>query len=152
MRKLIAVAGLGAALTYFFDSASGARRRAEARDRLLAFLRHRKRDLGAVRAEAYALVQKATHLRERPKPDLDDTTLAQKVQSQVFRDADVPKGQINVNAEEGIVILRGQVDSPELIRELETKTRKVHGVKDVENLLHLPGAQAEMHQAHESGA
>ena len=55
-----------------------------------------------------------------------------------------------MNAEEGIVILRGQVDSPELIRDLEKKTRKVHGVKDVENLLHLPGAQAEMHQAHGS--
>jgi BON domain len=150
MRKLIAVAGLGAALTYFFDSVSGARRRAEARDRLQAFLRRRKRDLGAVQAEAHALVQKATHLRERPKPDLDDATLAQKVQSQIFRDADVPKGHINVNAEEGIVILRGQVDRPELIRDLEKKTRKVHGVKDVENLLHLPGAQAEMHQAHGS--
>ena len=148
MRKLIAVAGLGAALTYFFDSVSGARRRAEARDRLLAFLRRRQRDLGAVQAEAHGLVQKATHLREKPKPDLDDATLAQKVQSRIFRDPDVPKGQINVNAEEGIVILRGQVDRPELIRDLEKKTRKVHGVKDVENLLHLPGAQAEMHQAH----
>ena len=150
MRKLIAVAGLGAALTYLFDPVSGARRRAEARDRLLAFLRRRKRDLGAVQAEAHALVQKATHLREKPKGDLDDATLAQKVQSQIFRDEDVPKGQINVNAEEGIVILRGQVDRPELIRDLEKKTRKVHGVRDVENLLHLPGAQAEMHQAHGS--
>ena len=41
MRKLIAVAGLGAALTYLFDPVSGTRRRAEARDRLLAFLRRR---------------------------------------------------------------------------------------------------------------
>lgn len=148
MRKLIAGAGLGAALTYLFDSESGARRRAEARDRLLAFLRRRKRDFGTLQADAHALVKKATHLREKPKPDLDDATLAQKVQSQVFRHPDVPKGQINVNAEEGIVILRGQVDRPELIRDLEKRTRKVHGVKGVENLLHLPGAETPMHSAH----
>ena len=58
----------------------------------------------------------------------------------IFRDPDVPKGQIDVNAEDGIVILRGEVEGPALIKDLEEKTRSVQGVKDVENLLHLPGA------------
>jgi len=51
----------------------------------------------------------------------------------------VPKGQINVNAENGVVVLRGQVEESELIRDLEAKTRKVQGVREVENLLHTPG-------------
>jgi hypothetical protein len=34
----------------------------------------------------------------------------------------------------------------ELIDELVDQTRKLRGVRDVENLLHLPGAQAPMHE------
>ena len=152
MRKLIAVAGLGAGLTYFFDPDNGARRRAQARDRFLAFFRRRGRALGgvanSVQAEAYGLVQKAKHRTEQPKPDPDDATLAQKVESEIFRDAHVPKGQINVNAEHGVVILRGEVGQPQLIEELEQKTRRFRGVKGVENLLHVTGTEAPMHQAH----
>jgi osmotically-inducible protein OsmY len=152
MRKLIAVAGLGAGLTYFFDRDNGARRRAQARDRFLAFFRGRGRGLGgvasSVQAEAYGLVQKAKHRTEQPKPDPDDATLAQKVESEIFRAADVPKGQINVNAEHGVVILRGEVAQADLIEELEKKTRAVQGVKGVENLLHVTGTEAPMHQAH----
>jgi osmotically-inducible protein OsmY len=68
--------------------------------------------------------------------ELDDATLVDKVESIVFRDHDVPKGQININAENGVVFLRGQVERPELVETLEKRVRKVGGVKDVENLLH----------------
>jgi hypothetical protein len=153
MRKLLTLAGLGAALTYFFDPESGARRRALARDRTLAFFRRRGRDLeraaGGVQAEAHGLVQKAKHLnKEEQLRDPDDATLARKVETEIFRDPEVPKGQINVNAEDGIVVLRGEVERPELIDDLEQKTRSVQGVKGVENLLHTPGSEAPMHQAH----
>ena len=152
MRKLIAVAGIGAGLTYFLDPDSGTRRRAEARDRLRAFFRGRGRALeslaGSAQSEAFRLVQKAKHRREQPKGEVDDVTLAQKVESTIFRDVDVPKGQINVNAEDGVVVLRGQVERPELIDALVEKTRGIQGVKGVENLLHVTGTEAPMHQAH----
>jgi BON domain len=149
MRKLLTLAGLGAALTYFFDPQSGPRRRAMARDRVVAFFRRHGQDVGGtVQAEAKGLVNKAAHLKEARKADPDDATLTRKVESEIFRDPDVPKGQIDVNAENGIVILRGEVERPELITDLEKTTRSVQGVKDVENLLHVPGAEAEMHQAH----
>lgn len=45
--------------------------------------------------------------------------LAHKVESVVFRDPKFPKGQISINAEEGEVFLRGQVDRRELIHDLE---------------------------------
>jgi osmotically-inducible protein OsmY len=130
---------LGAALTYFFDPDNGKRRRRVTADRIAALLRrHGGRLARGTVSEAYALKQKATHRREEPKPQPDDVTLARKVETEIFREAEVPKGKINVNAENGKVVLRGEVDSPELIDELVAKARKVQGVQDVESLLHTP--------------
>lgn len=72
----------------------------------------------------------------------DDATLVDRVKSEIFRDAEAPKGDVNVNAEYGRVILRGQVESEDMIRDLAERTRQVEGVQDVENLLHVPGAEA----------
>ena len=93
-------------------------------------------------AQASAAKQKATHLKEEEKPQPDDATLAHKVETEIFRDADIPKGRINVNAENGKVVLRGEVEQPELIQDLEKRTKKVQGVQEVENLLHVPGTPA----------
>jgi osmotically-inducible protein OsmY len=72
-------------------------------------------------------------------PDYDDVTLARKVETEIFRDADAPKGDVNVNVEHGVVFLRGTVKTVELMKELEAKARKVDGVDEVNNLLSLPG-------------
>ncbi|MGH3051530.1 MAG: BON domain-containing protein [Gaiellaceae bacterium] len=144
MRRLLGLAAIAAAVTYFFNPQEGARRRAEARDRIAGFFRRGVREgeqLGrSVSAQAEGLAEQATELQEEPQPD--DVTLTQKVESEIFRDVDVPKGQINVNAENGKIYLRGEVGKPELIEDLEQRARKVQGVQDVENLLHLPGAEA----------
>jgi hypothetical protein len=143
--RFLRFAAIGAALVYFLDPQQGARRRNMARDRILAFFRRRGR--GAARfgrgaaSEAYGVKQKVTHLREEPK-DYDDQTLKAKVESEVFRPADAPKGDVNVNVENGVVYLRGQVERPELIDDLESRVRAVQGVREVENLLHVPGTQA----------
>ena len=127
---------LGAALSYFFDPENGKRRRKVTADRLAALVRrHGGRLMKGTGSQAHALKQKATHLREEPKPQPDDVTLARKVETEIFRGADVPKGKINVNAENGKVVLRGEVDSPEMIEDLVSKARKVQGVQDVESLL-----------------
>jgi osmotically-inducible protein OsmY len=148
--RLLKWLGLGALLAYFLDPQSGRQRRNVARDRLLASFRRtarRTERMGhGVAAEAHGVTQKVTHLKEEEKPQPDDATLAHKVESEIFRDADVPKGQINVNAQEGVVQLRGEVPRPELIDDLVEKARKVQGVRDVENLLHTPGDPAPMHE------
>ena len=146
MLRTLRNVALGALLAYFFDPDNGRRRRALARDRVPAFFRglskKAERTGKAVAAEAEGVKQKATHLKEEEKPQPDDVTLARKVETEIFRDADVPKGQINVNAENGKIVLRGEVEKPELIKDLEKKTRKVQGVTEVENLLHTPGSAA----------
>jgi hypothetical protein len=150
MRKLISLAALAAAATYFLDPQNGKRRRAMTRDRVTALFRRagRKGERAgrAVAAEATGLAAKAEHLQEEEKPQPDDVTLARKVESELFRDEDVPKGRININAENGKIVIRGEVDRPELISELEERVRKVQGVQGVENLLHVPGTPAPTHQ------
>jgi osmotically-inducible protein OsmY len=76
----------------------------------------------------------------------DDARLARKVESELARLDDRPKEKISVNSAEGVVQLRGEADSQELIDTLAERARTVEGVRDVENLLHLPGAEAPMHQ------
>src|SRR3954471_2676044 len=76
----------------------------------------------------------------------DDVTLLQQVESELFRSHHEAKGRVSVNSANGVVQLRGEVDSPELIDDLVERARSVSGVKDVENLLHTPGSNAPMHQ------
>jgi osmotically-inducible protein OsmY len=122
MTKALRFAALGAALAYFFDPDNGKRRRKATVKRLTGFARRRREGVQG--------------------PPQDDVTLARKVESEIFRDADVPKGAIDINAEHGKVVLRGEVDSTELIEELVGKARRVQGVEEVESLLHTPGQQA----------
>ena len=82
--------------------------------------------------------------KTHPK-DYDDATLKDKVESELFRAEHEVKGSISVNAQEGVVQLRGELPSQDLIDALVARTKQIHGVKDVESLLHLPGTEAPMH-------
>ena len=146
----LAAAG-GALAAFFLDPVSGRGRRAQLGQRVPAFFRRRSREaarLGrGVSADAYGLKQGLAHREQEPKHGvLNDPALARKVETEIFRDPDVPKGNINVQAHDGIVELRGEVPRPELIDELVERARSVPEVRDVENLLHLPGTPAPMHQ------
>ncbi len=68
--------------------------------------------------------------------DYDDATLAHKVETELFRPADAPKGQVSVNVNDGVVELRGELPDQQQIDELGESARKIGGVKDVRNLLH----------------
>jgi osmotically-inducible protein OsmY len=145
IKMFMAGAGLGAGLAYFFDPDNGNRRRSVVRDRTAGTARsgvqQAEQAAQAAGAQAHGLKQKATHLSEEPKPQPDDVTLARKVETEIFRGADVPKGSINVNAEDGIVYLRGEVKRPEDVKELGKAAGAVEGVRGVENLLHTPGSE-----------
>jgi osmotically-inducible protein OsmY len=144
MPFFLAAAVGGAALAYFMDPQNGRRRRHVTRDRALSLAKHGSRRgrklLHHVSSDARGYVERIRHSGDSTE-ELDDATLVDKVESIVFRDRDVPKGQININAEKGVVFLRGQVEEPELVRSLEDRVRKVGGVRDVQNLLHTPGEQ-----------
>jgi osmotically-inducible protein OsmY len=51
-------------------------------------------------------------------------------------------GNVDVEIAGRMVVLRGRVDSPEAIRELERSAATAPGVEGVRVLLHLPGRKA----------
>jgi osmotically-inducible protein OsmY len=138
----LAAAMGGAALAYFLDPQAGRRRRHVTRDRVFSLAKQGSRRgrklVHHVSSDARGYVERTRHARGT-SGELDDATLVDKVESIVFRTRDVPKGKININAENGVVFLRGEVERPELVEGLEARVRKVSGVRGVENLLHTPG-------------
>src|SRR6266516_1229715 len=145
MPVFLLAGAVGAALAYFFDPDNGNRRRKLTADKVGKYFRSTSRLAEDVAAQAQGVKQKVTHLKEQDKPQPDDATLAHKVETIIFRDADVPKGQINVNAEDGVVTLRGEVPDETMLNALVERTREIAGVRQVESLLHLPGQDAPMH-------
>src|SRR5439155_15666345 len=106
-RRILRGVFLGWLAAYLFDPRLGRGRRAVARDWVLArgrrLLRRGERAQRYATATAYGKTQAFLHRHEAKKPQPDDATLAHKVETIIFRDADVPKGQININAEDGVV-------------------------------------------------
>jgi osmotically-inducible protein OsmY len=144
LTTFVAGAGIGAAAVYFIDPQSGARRRALAADKAGKAARQGGGTVqGAVQsagAQAQGMAARAQHAATGgDSAPGDDNTLKNKVETEIFRAADAPKGSVDVSVAEGVVELRGQVDDPAQSEALEQKTRKVSGVRDVRNLLHLPG-------------
>ncbi len=86
----------------------------------------------------------ATRVLERK--EYDDATLKDKVASELFRAENEVKGAININAQQGVVQLRGEVPSQGLIDAVVDRTEKIKGVREVESLLHTPGTEAPMHR------
>jgi osmotically-inducible protein OsmY len=113
---LLIGAAAGAAAAHFLDPQSGSRRRQQVK--------------GAVARTA-----------PTPTPKLDDVSLARKVETEIFRAPDAPKGDVSVDVQAGVVHLRGTADDAWIAR-LGEEADKVDGVKGVKNLLHRPGTPA----------
>jgi osmotically-inducible protein OsmY len=147
MLKLLFGAAAGFAAAWFLDPNDGTRRRHVLRDKTTKYARKGKDE--AVRKADYAAGQvkgAAASATPSSRPDaeerLNDPALARKVESEIFRGDDMPKGDISVNAEYGVIYLRGKVDDPDVMEKLVTKARAVDGVRAVENLTHLPSEAA----------
>ena len=138
---------VGAAGQYFLDSQSGGRRRSVATDKAQKHAREageqasRKADY--VAGQATGAVVEATKAASPggngSAEKLNDPALARKVETEIFRDADAPKGKVNVNVENGVVFLRGSVDDEATAEKLVAGAQKVDGVERVESLLDAAG-------------
>ena len=140
---LLAAGAVGAALAYIFDPDRGRSRRALLRDQTAGEIRRAARHAGrSGRWVTSVAVGKAEMVRHRAFDDreaLNDADLAAKVESILFRDPTVPKGHMNVNAEDGTVVLRGIASSDAEIERIVDRVRRISDVREVRNLLHLPG-------------
>jgi hypothetical protein len=142
---VIAGAFAGAIAIYFLDPERGRARRAQFADWAGARVRRGRQALNQLSARtgsgAAAFPKKMVSLRSAPRP-ADDLTLRDRVESEVFRNPEVPKGRINLDVESGVVTIRGQVDNALQIAAVEKAVLKVPGVHGVENLLHVNGTPA----------
>ncbi len=139
----------GAIAHYFvFDGRHATRRRCIARERGIAIARRRSR--AAVRRARYlegvaeGVAHRAAHAvagRNGHGEALDDVSLARKVESVAFREAGVSKAHVSVNAENGVVYLRGRLESEREIEDLVRAAAAVDGVARIENMLHPPRFQ-----------
>jgi osmotically-inducible protein OsmY len=135
----------GAAAAYMFDPQQGRTRRAKAKDMLLARARKTGRDIDS---RARYAAGSATGAAKRftgsgaGTSELENTALARKVESVIFRPEDAPKGRVSVNAEGSVIFLRGEVETQDQIEALVHGAQGVEGVSEVRNLMHLPGEPA----------
>jgi gas vesicle protein len=136
----------GAALAFLFDPQRGKARRKKAIDRVGGTVRRvarRSARFGRhMTSDARGLARRMAAARGERKIPETDAALVSKIESEVLGTTDIPTGSVSINAENGVVVLRGQVDRPEQISRLEKSVRKTDGVLAVENLLHLPGTPA----------
>jgi osmotically-inducible protein OsmY len=135
----------GAAAAHFLDPDSGRKRRATMRDQAQSKASH----------AASAMQTQATHAAHSAKgavassiptgtrlEDADDVTLAHKVETEIFRSADAPKGSVSVDVQAGVATLRGEVAEQRWVDKLADDAGHVDGIQGVQNLLHAPGTPA----------
>jgi osmotically-inducible protein OsmY len=143
LTTFVAGAGVGAAAAYFLDNQSGTRRRKLVTDKAGRFTRQGASSVQGVaqatgaQAQGVAAKAKAVATGGDSAPG-DDNTLKAKVETEIFRDADAPKGSVVVTVVNGIVELRGETDE-QWSERLESEAVKVSGVQGVRNLMHRPG-------------
>jgi hypothetical protein len=143
---LAAALACGALIAYVFDPTAGRRRRAIAQARATGTLHRAGRRLTrlgrATGARSRGWISRATHPRFAMPPPVDDVVLVDRIRAVLFREHDFPKGRISIDAANGSVALRGEVERYEQIDQIESVVWGIPGVTDVENLLHLHGTPA----------
>jgi hypothetical protein len=151
--RIALVAGavsIGAAAMYYLDPHSGRHRRALVRDRLAHIRRVITRDVPKaaerrgrfLHGVAKGVQHAAAEILPHRHAHADDETLVARVRSEVLRGAGVKAGEIHVDAYEGCVTLRGQLEQAGDIQHIVDATKRVEGVTEVRNYLHLPGELA----------
>ncbi|HEX2220895.1 MAG TPA: BON domain-containing protein, partial [Candidatus Limnocylindria bacterium] len=98
----------GAFAAFLLDPQRGKARRARLRDQSAAALRRVGRQterVGRLVGSRVSGAQQALANRETDTSPANDATLTEKVESELFRDPSIPKGSININAENGVVVI-----------------------------------------------
>jgi hypothetical protein len=149
--RAVILAGLasigGALIAFLADPTRGRARRARLLDQGAAAIRRTgrraERAVRTARASASGAMAAISHARGPSGTGaIDDVTLAARAETELFRDPSVPKGSINVNAERGTLVLRGEVPTAELRDRLGEEAERIDGVWSVHNLLRVEGEEA----------
>jgi osmotically-inducible protein OsmY len=136
---------IGAAIAYLFDPVSGRGRRTRLRDQAMSEMRRTRERAEAKKRHLSNIARGTVSELSSPGPDNrepDDATLAQRIQSEVFGSADVPKDRIALTVVDGTAELRGELDAQEDVDALFIRVSAVPGVRGVHNFMRVHGADA----------
>ena len=151
--SVISGAVAGAIAAYFLDPERGRARRHQFIEWSGTQLRRARAQIDQLRQRAGANVapfpQRTMSLRSGPRP-VEDRALRDRVESEVFGNPELPKGQVNIEVESTVVTIRGQVDNAFLVATIEKAVLAVPGVSGVENLLQVIGSPASERQSREN--
>lgn len=133
---VLAGIGIGATLMYFLDPQRGNARRAQAVDQTGGLLRSTRRDLEIARRDLRNRAHgAAAELRGRfSHDDIDDDLLAERVRAEAGHHVGSSLRRVEVNAEQGIVTLKGQIAAQDH-GDLVDAVLDVHGVREVRDEL-----------------
>ena len=131
--------GAGAVAMYYLDPDRGRSRRVRTTEQLAARFRLMRRRAETERRYAQGVAEGLRHDSPARHP-ADDQALVDRVKSELG--TVLPLDQINLNAVEGVVEVRGELDGASQIDEIVDAVRGVAGVDGVRNLMHLPGTPA----------
>ena len=139
IRTLVIGGAVGAALTYLFDPERGPERRDHLRGQVGLALARGKRELDRqarhLRTGARVAV---AELRAATDPGHeDDLTVLSRVESVLYSMPAFPRSSIEAEVVDGRLVLRGDVESAELAREIVETASQVRSVASVENLLRV---------------
>ncbi len=134
----------GAFVAFITDPQRGRARRAQLVDQGAATVRQAAREaeraVHMLTSTAEGKLEALTQGGSRVAPT-DDVTLRDRAESILFRDPKVPKGAINISAERGTIVLRGEVPNERMRSKLGREAEEIDGAWSVRNLLHLPGEE-----------
>lgn len=145
LKRLIMIAGTVAGAMYFLDPQNGAQRRKMVLDQLGSSARTGASGAGQAAArvggQAYGIVQE-TVKRTPDNPNPDDNTLRDRVESEIFRDPETSRENINISVVDGTVEIRGELPNQGEIDDLIQRVQKIPNVRNVHSYMHLPGTPA----------
>jgi osmotically-inducible protein OsmY len=138
IRTLLIGSAVGAAAAYFFDPDLGSARRARLQDDIIATIHECRRSLDRAVHELQDRAQGAVAELDTAAPwDDDDLTVLTRVESVLSSIPGFPRGSVEAEVVDGRLVLRGEVTSQELGRQIVELASHVRGVAEVESLLRV---------------
>ncbi len=136
---------IGVGTAYFFDPRLGRRRRSVARDRGAKAMRQMTRIVGkkarfsAGKTRGY--YARSRHVVARPATESADAIVEQRIRSDALRDVGVSTRDVEIDVEDGVVTLTGEVVGDKRASDLVARIGKVPGVENVAAMLHVVAEQ-----------
>ena len=144
IRTLMLSLAAGVAAATLFDPRAGRRRRALIADKCRHLARVTPRRLARVgrgfTGPARGIAHRLGALLpwRKARPEIDGTELVHRVQSELGRHGDLPLNELNFDAADGLLRIRGTIEAAETAARIVGMAAEINGVRTVISLMRTP--------------